>query len=186
MTDSAKKSGFFEVYDQTKMGKVSFQSADLSSEARQTLADTMHTINQLFAREIHEKGFEKAMGLLEQTMFIPPDSEMYDSVFHEEVTREKAEKMLQGRNVGTFFFRKDPFGQILEDELSDKFNEPIRCFTLTALGEHDKVIDFTIVERLGKFQIYNDDPMLEKPYFDSLDELLRTLKHICKFPLRKR
>jgi hypothetical protein len=104
---------------------------------------------------------------------------------HGRIDRTKAEKLLGGQAIGTFLFRIDPFALILEEELSERFKEPIRCFTITTVAEKNKIVDHTVVERLGKFQIYNDDPLLEKHSYHDLEQLLKSMKSTCKIPLRR-
>ena len=91
--------------------------------------------------------------------------------------------MLKNRAVGTYLFRIDPFALILEEELSLRFSEPVRCFTITVVADANAIHDYTVVEKLGTFQIYDDDPSLEQPCFADVQAVLKTLK--CTIPLKK-
>jgi len=180
----ANESGFFEIYEAGWEGRNIFHSGDFSNEAKKTLSETIHTINQIFAKKIPENGLEQAISSLKQIEFISPDNELFLSMFHPSMDRQLAEKKLLGSPCGTYFFRKDAFAVILEEEFSVRFAEPIRCFTLTVMLDEGKVIDHTVVERLGRYQIYDDDPLLSKPSFNSLANLLQSLFTVCKIPLR--
>lgn len=177
--------GFFEIYEKSKEGKVLFHRGDLSTEANQVLSETIHTINKIVSKKISEVGFDGAIHSLGQLQFVSPDSELFLSMYCPSMDRETAEQRLKGCPCGTYFFRKDSFAAILEEELCLRFAEPIRCFTLTSMLDEGKVIDFTVVEHLGRYQIYNDDPLLTKPSFNSLTNLLQSLFAICKIPLRR-
>lgn len=182
----ARENGFFEIYELGKEGQSIFHSGDLSNEANKVLSETIHTINQVFAKKMSESSLDQAISSLKHMEFISPDSELFLSMFHPSMDREMAEKMLKGFPCGTYFFRRDAFAAILEEELSVRFAEPIRCFTLTAVLDEGKVIDHTVVERLGRYQIYNDDPLLSKHSFNSLTNLLQSLFEVCKIPLRNK
>jgi hypothetical protein len=179
------ESGFFEIYEKSKEGKVLFHRGDFSSEANHILSETMRTINRIISSRISEIGFEKAIHSLKQMQFVSPDSELFISMYYPSMNRATAEQMLKGQPCGTYLFRKDPFAEILEEELSLRFAEPILCFTLTSMLDEERVIDFTVVERLGRYQVYNDDPLLSKPSFSSLINLLQSLFTVCKIPFRK-
>ncbi len=186
IASKTRESGFFEVYDQGNEGAILFHSGDLSNEANTVLSETIHTINHIVSQRISESGFEQAILSLKQIEIISPDSELFLTMYYPHMNREMAEKWLEGRPCGTYLFRKDPFANILEEELIMRFIEPIRCFTLTAILDEGKVIDYTVVERLGRYQVYNDDPQLTKPCFSSLIDLLGSLFEVCKIPLRNR
>ena len=85
--------GTFEIYEQTKEGKTRFGYSELSEEARQALAETIHTVNHIFSKEFQEKGVEGAFALFAKTHFVSPGSEVLDSAFYD-ASREKAEKLL--------------------------------------------------------------------------------------------
>jgi len=160
--------------------QLEFTGADgLRKEAEQILSETIRTINQLFEQE------KRSPDGLKNAEFFSPGSDLYHMVNHGKINREKAEKLLKGHAVGTYLFRIDPYASILEEELSLRFAEPIRCFTITAVAEKNKIVDHTVVERLGRFQIYNDDPMLERSSYHDLEQLLKGMKTQCRIPLRR-
>jgi hypothetical protein len=160
--------------------QIEFSGAEgLKKEAEQTLSETMRTINQIFEKE------KRSPEDLKNAEFFSPGSELFRMVNHGKIDRTRAEKLLKGHAVGTYLFRIDPFAVILQEELSQRFSEPIRCFTITAVAENNKIVDHTVVERLGKFQIYNDDPLLERTSYHDLEQLLKGMKTQCKIPLRR-
>ncbi|MBS3905246.1 MAG: hypothetical protein KGZ39_07970 [Simkania sp.] len=183
--DSSPEGGTFEVYEQTQEGKTGFAFDGLTKEACQALADTIHTVNRFFSKEFCKRGVEEAVSKLTKAHFISPGSEMLDATFHD-VDRETVESLLAEHSQGTFLFRADSFAQILGEELSKRFEEPIDCFTLTFVGEKGKIIDYTVVDRSGKFQLYNDDPLLDNPCFESIHDLLKHLDEFCKTPLKRK
>jgi len=160
--------------------QLEYAGADgLNQEAEKTLSETIRTINQLFKHEKH------AVDNIKDAQFYSPGSELYLMAYHGKIDRTKAEKLLNGHAVGTYLFRIDPYATILEEELSLRFAEPIRCFTITAVAEKNKIVDHTVVERLGRFQVYNDDPMLERSSYHDLEQLLKGMKTQCRIPLRR-
>ncbi len=182
---SSPEKGIMEIDEPTQADKTSFIYTDLTREAREALADTFHTVNHIFSRELRNKTIEEALNILEATSISSPGCYILHAAFHD-IDRQNAEKLLAHSPLGTFLFRDEPYARILEEELSLRFDEPIRCITLTVVGEDRKVFDYTIVDRLGKFQIYNDDTHLEKPAFSSIDDLLANMGTLCRTPLKKR
>lgn len=149
----------------------------LKTEAEQILLESVRTINKLFQRELQD------VDDLLRVEFISPSEELFESVSHGNLSREGAEKLLKNRSVGTYLFRIDPFASILEEELSLRFSESVRCFTISVVAEVNTIHDYTVVEKLGTFQIYDDDPSLEQPCFEDVQAVLKTLK--CTIPLKR-
>jgi hypothetical protein len=100
-----------------------------------------------------------------------------------QVNRIGAEKLLAGKPVGTFLFRKDEYAALLEDQLSEKHGVKIQCFTISYLEDQNKVSDRTIVLKNGQWSYYDDDPSLQTPSFDNIDDLLDVAHKELKFPL---
>ncbi|GEM_PF-6249827 len=103
-----------------------------------------------------------------------------------EVDRINAESLLAELPVGTYFFRKDLYAQLLEEQLERQLGKKIKCYTLTYSQENDKVTDHTFVFTEGSWQIYNDDPSLKQQQFLDVGEILISMKGVLKYPLYRK
>lgn len=92
-----------------------------------------------------------------------------------EVDRVGAEKALEGREQGSFLFRKDDFAAKLEDQLKEIHGPKLRCITLTILEKGGQIADHTLVLKQGRWFIYDDDSNLGGMSFESIYSLLDSL-----------
>ena len=56
------------------------------------------------------------------------DRNILNDAWHD-ANRMQAESLLEGKPVGTYLFRKDPYAAILEKQLEEQMNKKIQCFT---------------------------------------------------------
>lgn len=99
------------------------------------------------------------------------------------IDRLKAEELLREQPVGTFFFRKDTYTAILEEELKGVHGPDIHCLTVTYLENENKVSDLTLVSKKGLWSHYDDDSSLSGKAYPSVEELLDSLKLPLTYPL---
>jgi len=85
------------------------------------------------------------------------------------VTREGAEALLESQEVGTFLFRQDEYAALLEGEFQG------HCITLSYVEEEGKVVDATLVEKKGRWSLFDGDPELRGDSFSTLGGLLESL-----------
>ncbi len=85
------------------------------------------------------------------------------------VDRLGAEEFLKDKPVGCYLFRKDEYAALLEKMLP----QPVTCFTLTRVEEGGRISDHTLVCKEERWLIYNDDPSLSGPFYETIEELLR-------------
>ncbi len=97
--------------------------------------------------------------------------------------RMQAESLLLGRPVGTYFFRKDPYALVLEEQLEKELRKTVKCFTLTYSQKSKKISDYTLVHVDHSWQVYNDDPSLGQKTFKELKDVVASQKSVLKYPL---
>lgn len=177
----------FEVLEE-ESNEVLFQCDDLDPTASRVMAQMIEVLNEVVGAMRHHP--DHVAKILQEIVHLELESkrptEAEGDIVHEawhQVGRLEAEDLLLNKAVGTFLFRKDRFAEILEEQLSAHFREPIRCITLTYLDPDEKVVDQTLVSRAGKWYVYEDDPALEDSSFSSMPLLLKSFKHHLLTPL---
>ena len=99
------------------------------------------------------------------------------------LNRDDAERLLLKEPIGTYLFRKDSFAQLLQEVLRRSLKKSVHCYTLSYLDSEGIVRDHTIVHFNQTWLFYDDDPTLSGPSWNSIDELLKTIRSDAKFPL---
>lgn len=163
-----------------------FHCEELAPLAYQTVAETIHMLNQCVQLIYQAKAPDQQLVDLSQ-LSIKPTALMapYDYIqatWHP-LGRLEAEKLLFKHPYGSFFFRKDKYAQWLEEMLVTKHQGQIKCFTLTLIEPEKKVSDITIVFIQDRCLVYNDNPSLEGKLYADLHELLQALQERCKYPI---
>lgn len=163
-----------------------FQSADLTPAAWNTLEKTLKVIGEISQKLQGPSDLNTKVSVLSKlviTAGVPyGDRNMIVDLWHP-ADRMEAEVLLVGKPHGTYFFRKDPYAEILQQQLEREHSKTIKCFTLTCSQEGRKVSDYTIVHVDGSWQIYNDDPSLETPRFLELKDVVKSFSDSLKYPL---
>ncbi len=163
-----------------------FHCEELAPLAHQTVAETIHMLNQCIQLIYQAKGPDAQLVDLSQLSIEPTalltPYDFIQAVWHP-LDRLKAEKLLFKHPYGSFFFRKDEYAHWLEEALADKHPDQIKCFTLTLIEPEKKVSDITIVFIQDHCLIYNDDPSLKGKVYPDFHELLQSLKERCKYPI---
>jgi hypothetical protein len=163
----------------------SFDSKYLKPLALKTLRNTMQVFKQLRQTLQGPSDLSTKMAVLSKLTTLPLASErgrnLILDLWHH-VDRKGAESLLAVKPVGTYFFRKDSYASILEEQLQQGLSKEVLCFTLTYSGENQHISDCTVVHVNGSWQIYNDDPSLGGETFSSLEELIASFKGALKYP----
>lgn len=158
-----------------------FTYNDLNPEAMRRLADTIKTLNRLAFDPTHRLTSETAISSLEvEDQDI--GQQLIKSNWHD-VDREGAEKLLEGKMVGTYLFRKGEFAEILEKNLSDILPEPVFCFTITFNEWDDKISERIIVFKSHEWLFYDDDPNMKTVCYLTLGALIETMGPRLRFGL---
>jgi hypothetical protein len=158
-----------------------FECGDLEPTAYRIMAETFHVIEEI-AKEVHD------LREFSEIELEPPMAPVYSrDLVHEawhQVDRIGAEELLKEHSTGSYLFRKDSYAHVLEHELTVALKTPVKCLTLSYLGEGSQVHDTTIVTFNNRWLIYNDDPNLSsEKSFSSIGELLGSLSEKLTKPL---
>lgn len=179
------REGAFEVV--TPGNNASFDCSDFTKEGYTLFSKTLNILNQV---AFHPKQSKNPFWILRQVAHIDfilsEEEEGRRNLIHEawhNVDRSHAEYMLKDRRPGTYLFRKDEFAVILEDQLNEDLTDPVICITLTYRDWEDKISEKTLILWKGKWSFYNDDVELNEPSFDTVQELLATMKDELSSPL---
>ena len=152
-----------------------FRWDDLAPVAQEIFRKTMVVLNEACRRLSGPSDLDTKVTVLirmdidSETM--PSERNILFEAWHI-VDRLGAESLLMERPVGSYLFRRDPFCEILEQQLQELHKKVIKCFTLSYSEPNKKFCDRTLVHCDGKWQCYDDDPSLQQPSFNELIELL--------------
>ncbi len=168
-------------------GKGAFQFEDLAPQALHSLTETMKVFAKISQNLKGPSDFSVKLSVLTKTTIA--------STFHEETNpriaiwhhadRMEAETLLKDKPAGTYMLRKDPYADILEEELQNQLGKEVQCITLTYTQEEEKVSDLTLVHFEKAWQVYDDDPELEQMKFPDLQTLMASFKSFLRYPLYK-
>lgn len=175
--------GEIQLFIQEK--KDSFFLGDLSPNAQRVFQETMRTFTEIALRLKGPSDLKTKLSVLSHLIvdiILPADRNVLMAAWHL-VDRMQAESLLENLPSGTFLFRKDSFTEVLEDQLKEQLKKPIKCFTLTLSHENHIISDYTLVYVDGRWQIYDDDPLLQQPSFPNLKSLLSSFQGNAKYPL---
>jgi len=164
-----------------------FDCKDLDPLAYRVMTETFKILEMVALRSHTAQEMESVLSkLLENNDRLFKDTLTGKDLIHEawhQVDRIGAEHLLKGYPEGTFIFRKDEYAALLEKQLCDQLDLPIKCITLTFNKSDDKIIDLTVVAKEGRYLFYDDDPELEEPSYPSIFDLLESLNISLKIPL---
>ena len=176
----------FEILEE-KSNESLFDCKDLTPLARHILAEMISALNRIVFESPHPENSEEVLKEVSQAeLEAPMPKHLEKDIVHEawhEASRIEAEKLLEHKAIGTYFFRKDEYAALLEEQLSSRWREPIKCLTLTYLEPHDKVRDLTLVGKEGHWYLYDDDPTLEDTAYSDIPTLLKRLRSDLSEPL---
>jgi len=167
-------------------GKEAFDCGGLAPNAFTVIRETFEVLNDVSSRLKGPSDLKTKISVLTRTevsteMEAHVDKNILLEAFHT-VDRLQAEILLWNEPPGTYFFRKDLYAALLEEELERALGKKLKCFTLTYSEPDRKFTDLTVVHIDNTWLIYNDDPMLEGKRFPSLEELLGDWDALLKFP----
>ncbi|HAZ16025.1 MAG: hypothetical protein A2Y28_03050 [Chlamydiae bacterium GWC2_50_10] len=183
---SKERAGGFEILEE-RTNETLFQCEDLTPLACEMLSKMVAALNCFVQEnpppcELQDVLREISKAELEVVLPKGRERDIVHETWHS-VDRIGAEALLEHAAVGTFFFRKDSFAALLEEQLSSRWRIPIKCITLTFLEPCQKVTDLTLVSKEGKWSIYDDDPNLEEPPYPTISSLVESLKEGLTEPL---
>lgn len=160
--------------------KESFECKDLEPLAYRIMSETLSVLQLIIEqakdlKDLSHLEIEPAMG--------PTISrDLVHEAWHQ-LDRIGAETLLREHSTGAYFFRKDPYASVLEQELIHSHHKPIKCLTLTFLDPEKVVRDRTIVKYEDRWLFYNDDPNLSDESFETIGELLSSMGTMLRQPL---
>ncbi|NGX59492.1 MAG: hypothetical protein KR126chlam3_00644 [Chlamydiae bacterium] len=164
-----------------------FPCKDFSPEAYALFTKTLHILNQIAYDPKHGKNpFWVLRQVAHVDFILSEEEEGRRNLIHEawhRVNREEAESLLKDAPPGTYLFREDEFAEVLEDQLNENLDEPIKCITLSYRDRKEKICEKTLVFKEGKWQFYDDDVALSGESFDTVKELLDSLGDNLGSPL---
>lgn len=182
--DQAKGEIGFFVYEAGKKKEI-FHSQDLTEIAFQVLQKTMKVFGQITQQLKGPSDLNTKISVLSKLIInseVPhKDRNVIVDLWHH-ADRMQAESLLLNLPTGTYFFRKDPYARLLEEQLERELGKKIKCYTLTYSQENHKITDHTCVLVDGVWQIYNDDPALKQQSFLDLKDVLDSLKTVLRYP----
>jgi len=144
-----------------------FHFEEWTPEARRVVLETVQAANDaLFAKRKKHS-----------------DREVIRQAWHD-VDRVGAEDLLKGHAPGTYIFRKDDFADVLETSLHSRFGKSPHCVTLTYVDKTGIVRDKTLVFKNSHVQVYNDDPQLLEPRFETVEEAMFSIDPMIASPLK--
>ena len=163
-----------------------FRCDDLAPIAFNTARETMRILNTICQNLKGPSDLDTKMAVLTKLKIdgsvSPIDRNILFDAWHH-VDRIGAEALLLDKPVGTYLFRRDPYSEILEQQLHNQHKRPIKCLTLTFSQPNKKISDITLIHYNGGWQYYDDDPSLENKSFQDLQDLLAVWKEQLKYPL---
>lgn len=186
MSNAQSHKAEFEVIEEGAEENL-FKYKDLEPLARQVMSETIKVLNSISGHLKNRLDVEGVLGELSHVNIESSLAHSKGDIIHQtwhEIDRAGAERLLKKEAPGTFFFRKDEYATVLEEQLSSRFRMPIRCWTLTYIDAHLKVSDRTIVHKNKRWLLYHDDPSLEGSSFTAVEELLHSLKDELRSPLK--
>lgn len=179
--------GFF-VYEAGEKEEV-FYSQDLTETAFQVLQKTMKVFGQITQQLKGPSDLDTKISVLSKliinTEVSHKDRNVIIDLWHP-ADRMQAESLLLDLPMGTYFFRKDPYAELLEEQLERQLGKKIKCYTLTYSQENHKITDHTFVLVDGVWQIYDDDPSLKQHSFSNLKDMMDSLKSVLRYPLYRK
>jgi hypothetical protein len=163
-----------------------FHSDDMAPSAFRILQETMKIFHEISQKLNGPSDFDTKISVLSKLSIDAEVSHidrniLIDAWHHAD--RTQAESLLLDRPVGTYLFRKDPYAEVLEEQLERQLRKKINCFTLTYSQENRKISDCTLVHFEGIWEIYNDDPSLKQKKFPDLKDLVSSMKDVLRYPL---
>jgi hypothetical protein len=165
-----------------------FGCEDFSKKAYALFTKTIHILNQIvYDPKQGNNPFWVLRQLANIEFLLSEEEEGKRNFIHEawhQVDREEAEQLLMHAPIGTYLFRKDPFAELLEDQLNEEGTEPVLCLTLSYRIDEDKIAEKTLVLKAGKWRFFDDDIDLSSKGFDTVTQLVQTLASEVKFPVR--
>jgi hypothetical protein len=163
-----------------------FKSDDLAPSAFRILRETMRILGELSERLKGPSDLNTKFSVLTKMTIDAgvshADRNVIIDCWHH-VDRLEAEALLEGLPIGTYLFRRDPYADILEDQLEKQLHIKVKCFTLTFSGENHKISDLTVVHVDGAWEFYDDDPSLEQKRFHEIKDLMASMKGALRYPL---
>ena len=176
----------FEILEEMS-NEALFECRDLSLQARHILAQMIAALNHVVFKTAHPDNIEEVLKEISQAELEAPMPKLLEKdIVHEswhDASRIEAEKLLEHKAVGTYLFRKDEYATLLEEQLSSRWREPIKCLTLTYLMPKGKVRDLTLVGKDKHWYIYDDDPSLEDTAYSDIAALMKSLREHLTEPL---
>lgn len=179
----------FEVRDpkNTKL-----EPTDLDPLAWRVTRETLEVLN-IRAKEAAEGG------LLPEQAALKDLSKIHLSMPVEEIeglpawmgslTREAAEKRLEGKELGTYLLREgDPLTKAMAFHLSQENGFPVRLFLVTVIEADEKISDILLVRTPQGWTFYQDEPnlnnMLIYKYHPTSQGIIKELK-VAKQPISR-
>lgn len=156
------------------------------SHALKILRDTMHVFQDISQKLEGPSDLKTKFSVLTNLHIHAEESPLDRNILFETwhaIDRMQAENLLLDKPVGTYLFRKDPYTEILEQQLEHQLGFRLKCFTLTYSKKDNQICDCTILHANGVWQIYDDDPSLNQRNFADLQELLQCFQGDLKYPL---
>lgn len=169
----------FEVVESEEKQEA-FKYDDLGGNAKENLSATVTALNELSEQTSEKLDVDTFLDQLLSFQLEEGEEIVDTDILHaawHEVSRWKAEDLLENKIPGTFFFRKDEFADLLERGLG------IPCITLSYLNRNKRVVDITLVQYGESWVIYDDDPALRCPMHKSLLALIVSLGGELTLPL---
>lgn len=169
--------GLFEIVEEGREEKGIFHYGEFTPLAQKVMEQMIRILNGISqSASSHDLNqiFETIARIeIEFTPSSIEEETLLNTAFHN-VDRFGAEQLLNEHIVGTYILRKDAYAGLLESYL------PIECYTLTFSCPRNKVVDLTIVNKEGRWTIFNGDLTFSGPSFPTLFKLLESLgQHLC-------
>lgn len=176
----------FEILEE-ESNETLFECKDLSPIACRILAQMIEALNRVVFQAPHRENTEEIFREVVETQLESPLPKHFEKdvmrVAWHNVSRIDAERLLAHQAAGTYLFRKDEYASLLEEQLSSRWREPIKCITLSYVESHAKVRDLTLVGKGGQWYLYDNDPSLEETAYSDLTTLLKSLHESLSEPL---
>lgn len=168
------------VFKEGSQKEEAFEYKDLEPTAYRIMTETL-TVLQGAAHKINAL---EELGQLEVELFLalPMNSDLIHEAWHQ-LDRAEAESLLQQYSPGAYFFRKDSYAKILENELENVHQKPVKCLTLTFLDPQGVIRDLTVISYEHRWVFYDGDPNLKGASFESIEDLLSSMGDLLKEPL---
>ncbi len=181
-----EEKGCFEILED-EGGCRLFELSELDIASKRVLSELVCVLNTSIAEIQGTKTVGDVYSeIIRSELELPGPNQAGKDLVHEawhSVDRMEAERLLEKERIGTYLFRKDEYATILEEQLSSRFREPVKCLTLTYLNDDRRVCDLTFVGKGGRWFIYDNDPTLENRGENSIQALFKSLRSILTQPL---